>query len=205
MLSNLKGNNMRNTFKWQALSAIMLLGAGFLLAGCKSAPPLTTQQAQSLIQAKYDQSPATPVTIVVSDLGMRQGIQAGYWKRTTIYPNHYWADFKLTPEGAKLVKLQGGGDVIQWRPMNANDSHYSVTMTSTTATRPKALNVHNIAKESLPGVSHAMGADYSEAVTFTGIPTPLAQIAQNPGNQLTTQRHADFALVNGAWKLHSIE
>ena len=47
---------------------------------------------------------------------MRQGITAKYWKRTTIYPNKFWADFKLTAEGKKVVKLPKGGDVIQWRP-----------------------------------------------------------------------------------------
>ena len=196
---------MRSSLKLKALSAMLLLGAGFLLAGCKSAPPLTKAEAQTLIQAKYDQAPPSHPTIVVNDLGMRQGAAAGYWKRTLIFPNRYWANFELTHEGQKLVTLQGGGKEIKWRPMNPTDSHFTVTLTTTAANRLKVLSISNIAPETLAGASKAMGVDYVEGVSFKGLPAPLVQIGQNPGNQLSTQRHADFALVNGAWKLQSIE
>ena len=199
-----RGGNVRNAKKLYALSAVAVLAAGMFVAGCKSAPPLTAQQAQQMIQAKYNQQAPAGLSINLTDLGMRQGISAGYWKRTLKYPNNYWADFTLTPEGKKLVTLQGGGDVIQWRPMSPTDSKYSVTVTTVQKNRLNVLNVRNIASEELPGASKAMGADFDEVENFAGIPAPLAQIGHNPGNQLSTTRHADFALVDGAWKLQSI-
>ncbi len=205
MLSKLEGRNVRDGVKLQALGAMALLGAGLLFAGCKSEPPLTAAQAQAMIQAKYDQTPPAPVTVSVTDLGMRQGITEGYWNRTKVYPNGLWADFTLTPDGKKVLKLSGGGDVIEWRPENQNDTEYSIVVTTAVANHLKALNVRNVQDEVLPGFSKAKGADYDEGVDLTGVPAPLVQIASNPGNQLSTQRHADFALVNGAWKLQSFE
>lgn len=200
-----QGGNVRNGLKLHALGAMALLGVGVLVTGCKSAPPLTAEQAQSMIQAKYDQTAPAGISINVTDLGMRQGIAAKYWERKTMYPNHYWADFTLTPDGKKLVTVPGGGDTIQWRPMSLSDTKYSVVMTTTQANHLKALNVRNIQKEVLPGASNGMGADYDEVEDFTGIPAPLAQIGHNPGNQISTMHHADFALVDGAWKLQSTE
>lgn len=196
---------MRGEGRLRVLGAMALLGAGWLLAGCKSEPPLSVDQAQQMIQAKYDQASPAGISITVSDLGMRQGITAHYWDRTKVYPNHYWADFTLTPDGKKTVKLSNGGDVIRWRPMSPSDTHYSIILTSAMANHLKALNVRNIQDETLPGFSQAKGADFDEGIDFTGVPGPLADIAHDPGNQLTTARHADFALVNGAWKLQSIE
>jgi hypothetical protein len=59
------------------------LGAGLLLTGCKTAPELTQANAQALIQAKYDQTPAVGANIAVSELGLAQGVTAKYWARTT--------------------------------------------------------------------------------------------------------------------------
>jgi len=201
----MEGTTVRSAGKLITLTAVALLGAGIFLAGCKSAPPLTADQAQAMIQAKYDQTAPTGITISVTDLGMRQGIAAKYWTRTTIYPNHYWADFTLTPDGKKVVALPGGGDVIQWRPQGLSDTKYAYMITTVQANHLRALNVRNIQSETLPGASQAMGADYDEGIDFTGVPGPLVDIAHNPGNQLSTQHHADFALVSGAWKLQSIE
>jgi hypothetical protein len=53
------------------------------------------------------------------------------------------------------------------------------------------------------GVDTAKGASYVEGVDLTGVPDVLQQIAHEPGNRLSAKRHADFALVNGAWTLHS--
>ena len=64
------------------MGVFALLGAGLLLAGCKSAPELTAAQAQALIQASYDQGPVTGVTITLHDLGMQQGVAAKYWDRS---------------------------------------------------------------------------------------------------------------------------
>ncbi len=191
--------------QWKALGGIALLGAGVVLAGCKSAPELTQDQAQALIQAKYDQTAPVGVTIVVTDLGMRQGAVAKYWDRTKIYPNKYWADFKLTDEGKKVVKLTGGGDVIEWRPESATDTQYSITMMTAAANHLKARSVGSPQDETVPGVDAAKGADFSEAVDLTGVPGPLSDIAHDPGNKLSAKRHVDFALVNGAWTLHGIQ
>jgi hypothetical protein len=196
---------VRNAGKLQALGAMTLMSAGLLLAGCKSEPPLTDSQAQAMIQAKYDQTPPAGITITVRDLGMRQGITARYWDRTKVYPNGFWADFKLTPDGQKVLKLANGGDVIEWRPQSPDDNQYSILIITVAANRLKALNVRNVQDEVLPGASKAMGADYDEGVDFTGVPAPLVEIAHDPGNRLSTPRHADFSLVNGTWKLQSIE
>ena len=96
---------MKNAVKIQALAALVLLGVGGFLAGCKSAPDLTQDQATAMIQAKYDKDPGTVFNIAVNDPGMQQGVHANYWLRVKRYPNGYWADFKLTPDGAKVLKL----------------------------------------------------------------------------------------------------
>ena len=189
----------------QVLGVVALLGAGMILAGCKSAPDLTGTQALGLIQAKYDQTPPVGANIIVNDLGMRQGAVAKLWDRTTIYPNKYWADFKLTPDGKKAIKLPNGGDVIQWRPASADDTNYSITMVTVAANHLRAHDIGTIQDEMLPGVDTAKGAGYTEGVDLTGVPDALQQIAHNPGNRLSMKRHADFALANGAWALHSIE
>lgn len=196
---------MKNAVKLQVAGAMALLGAGLIVAGCKSAPPLTQTQAQSMIQAKYDQAAPAPVTITLRNDGMVEGVTDKYWDRTKVYPNRLWADFTLTPDGKKLISVPGGGDVIQWRPMTVGDKRYSVSVTTVTATRFKAANIRNIQSEMLPGASKAMGCDYDEIVDFTGIPAPLADLGHDPGNQISFMRHADFALVNGAWVLKSTE
>jgi hypothetical protein len=196
---------VRNALQMQVLGAVALLGAGMVLGGCKSAPDLTQSQALALVQAKYDQTPATGATIVLTDQGMGQGAIAKLWDRTKIYPNRFWADFKLTDAGKKAVKLANGGDVIEWRPESANDKDYSVTVTTVQANHLKARDLGAISDEMLPGVDTAKGADFTEAVDLTGVPDALQQIAHNAGNQLSTHRHADFALVNGAWTLHGMQ
>lgn len=195
---------MKNAGNLRIAGAIALLGAGLIAAGCKSAPPLTQKQAQSMIQAKYDQSAPAPITITLTDPGMVQGVTAKYWDRTKVYPNHLWADFTLTPDGKKLLSVPGGSNVIQWRPLNV-DSHYSVNVNTVATAHLKAANIRNLQSETLPGASKAMGCDYDELVDFTSIPAPLAAIGHNPGNEISIQRHADFALQNGAWVLQTTE
>ena len=70
---------MKNAVKLQVLGVLILLGAGLWIAGCKSAPDLTQAQALTMIQAKYDQTPAEPVSITVNTTGMLQGVTAKYW------------------------------------------------------------------------------------------------------------------------------
>ena len=185
----------------KVLGAIAFLVVGMVVGGCKSAPELTESQALGLIQAKYDQTPPVPVTIVVDDLGMRVGATGKLWDRTKIYPNKFWADFKLTPDGQKTVKLSNGGDVIEWRPASAQDTNYSITMTITPAGHLQAHNIQNLQDEMIDGAGTAKGADYNEVVDLSGMPDAIQQIGRNPTNRLSARRHADFSLENGAWTL----
>ena len=195
---------MSNRRNLKNLVVMGLLGAGMLVAGCKSAPELTQDQALQLIQAKYDSTPADGATINLSKDGMGQGITAGLWKLTKVYPNKFWADYTLTDDGKKAVKVAGGGDVIQWRPQSETDTSYSIMVQTAAANHLKARDLQPVADETLPGISAAKGADFTEGVDLTGVPQGLQDLAHNPGNQLSTKRHADFALENGAWVLHGI-
>ncbi len=196
---------MRNRVQLKVFGAVALLGVGLAVSGCKSAPELTQAQALTLIQSNYDQAAPVPVTIMVNNDGMVQGAVAKYWNRTIIYPNKYWADFKLTDEGKKLVKLPAGGDTIQWRPDSLDDKNYMVRMNSVQTNRLKARDIGDVQDEMVAGVDTAKGASFIEAVDMTGLPDTLQQIAHGPGNQVVDKRHADFALVNGAWTVHSIQ
>lgn len=196
---------MKKVLNLKVLGVLVLAGAGLVLAGCKSTPELTQAEALSLIQAKYDQTPAAPYAIVVNDQGMGEGVVAKYWAGTKRYPNGYWADFTLTPEGKKIVKLSGGGDSIQWRPDKPQDPHYAITMMTVVANHLKAHDVSDIQDEILPGSSTAKGASFVEGVNLDGVPDPMQGIAHNPGNKLSTKRHADFVYDGTAWKLQSIE
>jgi len=196
---------VKNAGRVLLLASLVSAAAGLLLSGCKSAPELTQAQAQALIQAKYDQTPAVGANVVVDQIGLGEGVAAKYWERGVLYPNRYWADFKLTPEGKKAITLPNGGDVLQWRPENAQDKRYSVVVVTTAANHLKAQDLKDVENETVPGVSIAKGVQFSEVVNLDGVPAPLVGIAHNPGNKLSTKRQADFSFENGAWKLHSIE
>ena len=191
---------MRNLGKIQTLVALAGLSAGPVLAGCKSAPPLSKDQAAALIQAKYDATPAAPITIFVDDTGMGQGVTANYWVGVKRYPNGYWADFKLTPDGQKVLTLASGGDTIQWRPSQPQDPHYGITINTVAKNHLKANDLQDIQDVS----GNTKSVVYNEDVVWTGVPDPLQNIAHNPGNTLSTQRTATFTLENGAWTLQSI-
>lgn len=191
---------MRDTGKLHIWGALAVLGVGLVVAGCKSAPPLSQADALSTIQAKYDQSAPVNTDIVVNDLGMREGVTAKYWQGVKKYPNGYWADFKLTPDGKKLVKLASNGDTIEWRPEGPNDDHYLMTITTVAANHLKARDV-----QSIEDVGDTKVVAYTEDVNLSGLPDPLQGIAHNPGNRLSTARHANFTLEGGAWKLQSIQ
>lgn len=191
---------------WRALGAVVLVGSGLAITGCKSAPELTSAQAQALVQAKYDQTPPTGINILVDDAGMRQGAVAKLWDRTKVYPNRLWADFKLTPEGKKVVVLPGGGDVIEWRPANLEDKTYSIVVTTTAANHLKARGMGDPQDEMLPGAATAKGASYTEAAVLTGVPQVLQDIiANNSLNKVSSKKQADFVLENGTWQLKSIQ
>ena len=199
------GGRVKQLLNFKALGAVVLLGAGLGMTGCNSAPELTQADALKLVQAGYDKAAPAGITIFVDDLGMRQGATAKYWDRTTIYPNKYWADFKLTDAGKKAVKLENGGDTIEWRPASEDDKAYNVKMTTLQANHLRAHDLGEIEDSVIPGVEHAKTAGFTEGVDLTGVPDTLQQIAHNPGNRLSTKRHADFALVNGAWTVHGVQ
>jgi hypothetical protein len=199
------GGNVRSRLQLKVLSAAALLCAGMVLAGCKSAPELTEKQALELIQANYNAAAPQGISIMVNNDGMVQGALAKYWNRTIIYPNKYWADFKLTDDGKKVVKLPVGGDKIEWRPDSLEDKNYTYRMVTVQANHLRAHDVGDIADGMVAGVDTAKGADFVESVDLTGVPDVLQQIAHNPGNRLSAKRHADFALLNGAWTVHGIE
>jgi len=190
-------NGIRNR---RILGTVVLLSAGLLFAGCKSAPELTAADAQALIQAKYDQSPPQGASITLHELGMKKGVTAKYWDRSKAYPNHIWADFKLTPEGAKAVALPSGKDEIEWHPATADDPSYAVVVTTVATNHLKARDV----KDPQDEVGGTKSAVFSEAVSLDGVPAPLVDMAHDPGNKLSTTRTATFRLDNGAWKLDSI-
>ena len=153
--------------KMQALIAVGFLGAGLALAGCKSVPPLAKDQALALIQAKYDATRAAPFTIAVDDMGMQEGVTAGYWVGTRRYPNGYWGDFKLTPAGK-------GADTGRWwrsHPVAAGwpqDDHYVFTINTVVSNRMKATDIRDIQDQA----GGSKMADYTEDVVLTGIPAP---------------------------------
>jgi hypothetical protein len=191
---------VKNAGKLKIFGLLTLSSMGILLAGCKSAPELSQTQALALIQASFDQAAPVNTDIVVNDLGMREGISAKYWEGIKKYPNGYWADFKLTDAGKKLVKLPSGGDTIQWRPEGPNDPKYAVAMTTVAANHMKARNIEDIQDNGTVSTA-AFVAD----VNLSGLPGPLQGIAHNPGNTLAIRRHADFTLDNGTWKLQSVQ
>jgi hypothetical protein len=199
------GGKVKNVRNLCLLGGSVLLGATMLLTGCKSTPELAKADALALIQAKYDQTPAVGANVLLNKQGVGQGITAKYWQLSRVYPNRYWADYTLTPDGKKALKLLAGGDVIQWRPSSADDANYTVAVVTVAANHLKAKDIQDISDETVPGVATAKGASFTEVVNLEGVPDALQEIAHNPGNKLSTKRQADFSLENGAWTLHSIE
>lgn len=177
---------------------------GMALVGCSSAPDLTQEGARTLIQGNYDSKSAVPIVIMVNRTGLKQGIDAKYWKLTKVYSNNSWADYTLTPEGKQVLALQQGGDVIQWRPDQNGFAHFFVATVA--ATHPRALNVEQLEDDVIPNVSKAKSAWYTEDANFTGVPQPLQDIALSPGNTntLSTRRQAEFALEGGVWKVYRL-
>lgn len=181
--------------------ALALFGVGMLVAGCKSAPDLAKSDALSMIQAYYNAQPAAGTDITVNSDGMVAGANAKYWTRTKVYPNRYWADFTLTPDGKKVVKLADGSDTIKWRPDSPTDNKFSAIVTTVTANHPKARDLGDLQSVG----SKTKTASFTEAVDFTGVPQPLQDIAHNPGNRLSSTRTATFTYDGSAWKLQSVE
>ena len=196
---------MKNKLQMKALGVAVLLGAVMILAGCKSAPELTADQALKLVQAKYDATAPVGATVVVNDDGMIQGATGKLWDRVKVYPNRYWADFKLTDAGKKAVKLANGGDTIEWRPSSPTDKTFTVTIMTVAANHLKAKEMGEITDTTVVGADTAKAAKFSEVTDWTGVPDVVQQIAHNPGNELSQKRTAEFTLEGGAWVLHDIK
>ncbi len=190
---------MKSVVKMQAFAALVLLGVGGFLASCKSAPELTQDQAKTMIQAKYEHDPGSAFHVVIDDAGMQLGVQAKYWAGVKRYPNGYWGDFKLSADGAKLIKL-ASGDTIQWRPDNPGDPNYMVAVVTL---EPVKRNPRNIGE--VQTLTDKRAVRFTEDADLSSLPAPLQSMAQGPGNQLSTQRVANFVLANGAWTLESVQ
>jgi hypothetical protein len=196
----LEGGNVKKTRQAGFLGAVVLMCAGLLVAGCKSAPELSASQAQALIQAHYDALPAVGTDIVVDDQGMRLGVTNKYWEGIKKYQNSYWVDLKLTDAGKKVLSLQKGGNLIEWHPENATDPHYFIVVTTVAANHLKAHDVQDPQTD----VGGTKSVVFTEAQSLDGVPAPLQQIAKFLGNKLTTKRTATFIVDGAGWKLQSI-
>jgi hypothetical protein len=186
--------------KMLVLGTLSFLGAGMLLSGCKTAPELTKAEAQALIQAKFDQTPAAGANISVDQPGLARGVTAKYWVRTKLYPNQYWADFNLTPEGKKVLQLQKGGDLIEWHPQNAGDKNFRFVVVTVAANHLKTTEVSDPQDD----IGGTKTASFAETVSLDGVPVDLKYMADAPGNKLSSKHMATFALDGGAWKLQGI-
>jgi len=192
---------VKNAVKFSALMSLVVLGVGTMITGCKSAPVLSNDQAKSMINAHYEAAAPSGFDINVNNDGMVQGATAKYWQRTTIYPNKYWADFKLTDQGKKSIKLSTGSDVIQWRPSSPTDKSFSIVVTTTVLKHRMARDIKDIQDVG----SKTKTVLFTEGVDLSDLPQPLVDIAHNPGNQLTTTRTATFVLDGDSWKLQSVD
>lgn len=182
---------------------VLVTGAGLCVAGCNFTPDLSKTAAITMIQAEYDKRPAEPIIIAVDDMGLKQGLSHNLWKLAKVYPNQRWADYKLTDEAKKSIKLQGGGDTVEWRPEQGhNDFHFFIQTAQ--ANHLKAKEVGDPHDDVLAGVDSAKGATFNEVENFDNVPDPVALIGHNAINKVSTRRQAAFALVGGNWALHSI-
>jgi hypothetical protein len=188
---------VNNGLNLRVFAALALAGIGLALTGCK--PDLTQANAQAMVQARYDQMPPQSVSITVDEMGLKKGAESKYWTMTKLYPNKFWADFTLTPEGKKVVKLPNGGDAFQWRPQDATDKNFSIVVLTVAANHPKAKDLKPLQDD-----GSGKSSEVTEAVNLDGVPDVLQEIAHHPGNKLSTKRQVSFTYEGGAWKLASV-
>lgn len=189
---------MKSLFKLGMWSAAVL---GVITLGCQHGPKLTKEQAVALIQAEYDHEAPVSAIIQVNDAGMKEGVIAKYWDRSKAYPNHVWADFKLTDTGKKLVKLPDGGDTILWHPDSPTDMRYKITLSLVAANHLKAEDASEPQK--VAGGSEQMV--YEEVTRLQGVPEPVQDMARDSHTRVAAPRTANFVIDNGGWKLQSIQ
>ena len=190
---------MKNAAKMFVLGTLTFVGAGLLMSGCKSAPELTKAEAQKMIQAKYDQAPAQGIILRIDQQGLARGVSAKYWERTKLY-NRFWGDFTLTPAGKKVLKLEKGGDVLEWHPSIEGDKNYTVNVVTVAANHLKAQDLSDPQDD----VGGAKRVPYIESVNMEGLPADVKAMADGAGNKLSSKHFATFALDGGVWKLQSI-
>jgi hypothetical protein len=194
---------VKRVVKFQLVGAVLIMGVVLAVTGCKSAPPLSQDDAQKIIQAYYDQQPATPVHVYVEYTGLKQGVDAKYWKVVKAFPaNKNWGDLDLTDEGKKIYKLEDGTNTIHWRPDEQNKGHYYVDTVQ--ANHSKINEVTEPQDDIVPGVDTAKSCKFTATANLDGMPDTVKQMAHDTGNILTQRKTADFALENGAWKIHDI-
>jgi hypothetical protein len=175
-----------------------------MATGCK--PDLSNDQALALIQADYDHRAPAPMVLNLDQTGLQDGLTAKYWALSRLYPNNkLWADYTLTDEGKKLVKLASGKDVIEWRQDPKGDFQYEITTIA--PLKLKAREVKEIRDEIVPGVKGpGKVVVFMETKDVTALPDALQAIARNnPKNKIAAKRQADMALENGAWVFHAME
>jgi hypothetical protein len=194
---------VKSVLNVQLWGAVVIVGAGLAIAGCKSAPPLAQTDAQKLIQAYYEQQPAESVHIYVDYTGLKQGTDAKYWKVVKVFPaNKNWGDLDLTDEGKKIYKLDDGGNTIHWRPDDQNKGHFYVPTVQTT--HPKISDGSDPQDDVVPGVDNAKSCKFTTTANLEGLPATVSTMAHDVGNILTQRKTAEFALDNSAWKVHDI-
>ncbi len=186
--------------------AVLLAGMAAVIAltGC-SKPELTNEQALALIQAHYDQAQPVVLTFKIDQRALADGNKAKYWGVSKHYPNNLWADFTLTEEGKKLVRLPNGKDVFEWRQDSTGKFQYA--MTTAAPLKLKARDVSEIRKEIVPGVKgQGRVVVFKQAYDISSLPSELQNvILDNTSNQLSIKRLADMAFENGAWVFHDLE
>jgi hypothetical protein len=183
-----------------AVLGVMAGVSAWVMAGCKSAPDLTKENALAMIQAKYDQQAPVSAAVLVNDDGMKVGVTAKYWDRSKAYPNQTWADFKLSDAGKKAVKLPSGGDTIEWHPDSATDTKYVIVVNPVVANHLKAKNAGDPADD----MAGTKTVPYDEVTSLEGVPDPVQQMARLSNTKISMRKAATFVLDNGAWKLQSI-
>ena len=194
---------MKRAMKLAVLGVLSVVSAGLAVTGCKSIPPLSQADAQKLIEAYNDQQPPIPIHIYVDYSGLKQGVDAKYWKVTKQYPaNKNWGDLDLTDDGKKVFKLENGTNTIHWRPDEQNKGHFYVDTVK--ASHPKISEVSEPQDDVVPGVDTAKSCKFTATANLDAMPGPVKQMAHVVGNVLTGRHTAEFALDNGAWKVHAI-
>ncbi len=192
---------MKNAVKMNVLLALAVMGAGIVVSGLQVGSAADAGPGAGNDSGKVRRYPGSRRQHhcrTTTEWCRAQQPNFGIGPR--FIPTSTGQTLPLTPEGKKVVKLTGGGDVIKWRPDSPTDNKYSIVLVTVAANHLKARDIKDI-----QDVGKTKTVTFTEGVDLTGVPDLLVNIAHNPGNQLSTTRQADFTLDGDAWKLQSIE